>query len=77
MVSTLQSEHLKENVGDAMALITQQDIVENLKSAHVRNVATSDTFRFVATPDKHMVAPLVVASLILVVDAWTEAAIEC
>ena len=32
MVSTLQTEHLKENVGDAIALATQQEIVENLKT---------------------------------------------
>ena len=31
MVSTLQTEHLKENVGDAIVLVTQQEIVENLK----------------------------------------------
>ena len=36
----------------------------------MRNVAKSDTFRPVATPGNHMVAPLLVASP--VVEAWIE-----
>ena len=76
VVSSLHTEHFKENVGDAMALATQQEIVENLKTTHVRNAAKSDTSRHVATPGNHKVAPLLVASLIAVVEAWTEAAGE-
>ena len=44
---------------DAMTM-AQQEIVENLKTTHVRNAAKLDTFRPVATPGNHKVAPLVV-----------------